>query len=332
MNPIDQHASPIKKNASSVHVSVLLSETITQILRTPRGIHGTYIDGTFGRGGHSAELLKHLSPQGRLIALDRDMQAVNLGLSWNDSRFTMVHSPFSQMNLVLDHLGIMPKQVDGILLDIGVSSPQLDDAMRGFSFNKDAALDMRMDTSCGQTAADVVNTLSEKALTQLFKELGEEPHAARISTAIVLARQIAPIISTLELANLVEGVVKFKKYGFHPATLVFQALRIYVNEELTELDHVLKHAEDIVCTDGKLAIISFHSLEDRKVKQAFRPSPVSPQLRHLPRQDTPHPWKEIERIKPSENELRANPRSRSAVLRVAQRVVNTINSSTVYSQ
>ncbi|MEN9912287.1 MAG: rRNA ((1402)-N(4))-methyltransferase RsmH, partial [Pseudomonadota bacterium] len=187
-----------------------------------------------------------------------------------------------------------------------------------------------MDTSCGQTAADVVNTLSEHALTQLFKELGEEPQAVRISAAIVSARQITPIVSTLELANLVERVVKFKKYGFHPATLVFQALRIYVNEELTELDRVLKHAENIVCADGKLAIISFHSLEDRKVKQAFRPSPVSAQLRHLPRPDIPHPWKEIERIKPDENELRANPRSRSAVLRVAQRVVNTIHSSPVY--
>lgn len=330
MSHIDHYASPINPALSFVHVSVLLSDTITHILRTPRGIHGTYIDGTFGRGGHSAELLKHLSPQGRLIALDRDIQAVNLGLSWNDSRFTMVHSPFSQMNLVLDQLGIMPKQVDGILLDIGVSSPQLDDAVRGFSFNKDAVLDMRMDTSCGQTAADVVNSLSEHALTQLFKELGEEPHAARISAAIVSARQITPIVSTLELASLVERVVKFKKYGFHPATLVFQALRIYVNEELTELDCVLKQAENIVCADGKLAIISFHSLEDRKVKQAFRPSPVSAQLRHLPRQNTPHPWKEIERIKPAENELRANPRSRSAVLRVAQRVTNTINSSSVY--
>ncbi len=327
MSSIDHHASPIKKDPLDVHVSVLLSETVTHILRTPRGIHGTYIDGTFGRGGHSAELLKHLSPQGRLIALDRDRQAVMLGLSWNDSRFTMLHSPFSQMNLVLNSLGVVPKQVDGILLDIGVSSPQLDDATRGFSFNKDAALDMRMDTSCGQTAADVVNTLSEHALTRLFKELGEEPQAARISAAIVLARQIAPITNTLELANLVERVVKFKKYGFHPATLVFQALRIYVNEELTELDCVLKHAENILCADGKLAIISFHSLEDRKVKQAFRPIPVTAQLRHLPRQDIPHPWKEIERIKPSEYELRANPRSRSAVLRIAQRVVDTVNSS-----
>ncbi len=304
---------------SFAHITVLLHEAVEQVLQTPRGIDGVYVDGTFGRGGHSAALLAKLSPTGRLIALDRDAAAVAVGSAWQDSRFTMVHSAFSDLDSALQSLGIAAHQVDGILLDIGVSSPQLDEAARGFSFNKDAPLDMRMDTSCGQTAADAVNTLSEAALIKIFKDFGEEPQAARIASAIVLARQTTPIHTTLELAQLVERVVKFKKHGFHPATLIFQALRIYVNQELAELETVLNHAKQALCEGGKLAVISFHSLEDRQVKQTFRPEPVSAQLRHLPRNETLHPWKEIERIKPSDAETKQNPRARSAVLRVAVR-------------
>jgi 16S rRNA (cytosine1402-N4)-methyltransferase len=303
----------------SSHITVLLNEAVDQVLQTPRGIDGVYVDGTFGRGGHSAALLAKLSPYGRLIALDRDAAAVAVGRTWQDARFTMVHQAFSELNRALTTLGIAPHQIDGILLDIGVSSPQLDEAARGFSFNKDAPLDMRMDTSCGDTAAQAVNTLSEAALIKIFKEFGEEPQAVRIAAAIVLARQTLPINTTLELAHLVERVVKFKKHGFHPATLIFQALRIYVNQELAELNSVLKQAENALCEGGKLAVISFHSLEDRMVKQTFRPAPVSAQLRHFPRDETVHPWKEIERIKPSDSESKANPRARSAVLRVAVR-------------
>lgn len=304
---------------SFTHTSVLLSETIQCILDNPKGIDGTYIDGTFGRGGHSALLLQKLSSKGRLIALDRDKQAVECGYAWKDSRFTIIHSAFSQLNTVLNTLDISFETIDGILLDLGVSSPQIDEAKRGFSFNKEAPLDMRMDTTCGITAADVVNSFNEADLTDLFKTFGEEPQAKRIAAEIVCFRQIHPINSTVSLANLIERTIKFKKKGIHPATLVFQALRIYVNQELKELECVLTQAKDYLCTQGKLAIISFHSLEDRTVKQAFRPKPINSQLRHFPRQEYLHPWKEVQRIKPNNEELKANPRCRSAILRVAIR-------------
>jgi 16S rRNA (cytosine1402-N4)-methyltransferase len=217
-------------------------------------------------------------------------------------------------------------QLDGILLDLGVSSPQLDDGQRGFSFNKDAPLDMRMDTSCGQTAAEFVASASEAELTRVIHEYGEERNAARIAAHIVARRASQPIATTGQLAQLVEGAVKARKYGFHPATLTFQAIRIHVNQELAELESALSQAQACLGHGGRLAIISFHSLEDRRVKQAFRPAPVTAALRHLPRQEALHPWKEIARIKPSEAECKANPRARSAVLRVAVRQVNEAQS------
>jgi 16S rRNA (cytosine1402-N4)-methyltransferase len=299
---------------TQAHTTVLLLEAVTQMVHSPNGI---YLDGTFGRGGHSAAVLNALSPKGRLIGVDRDPSAVAVGKAWTDVRFTMVHSAFSDMSAQLKALSI--PQLDGILLDLGVSSPQLDEASRGFSFSKDAPLDMRMDTSCGQTAADVVNQASETELTRIIHEYGEERHAARIAAHIVARRANAPITTTGQLAQLVEGAVKVRKYGFHPATLTFQAIRIHVNQELAELESALAQAQNCLGEGGRLAVISFHSLEDRRVKQAFRPAPVSAALRHLPRSEALHPWKEVARIKPTEAECKANPRARSAVLRVAVR-------------
>jgi 16S rRNA (cytosine1402-N4)-methyltransferase len=299
---------------TQAHTTVLLSEAVTQMVHSLSGI---YLDGTFGRGGHSAAVLSALSLQGRLIGVDRDPTAVAVGKAWTDERFTMVHSAFSDMSAQLAALNIA--KLDGILLDLGVSSPQLDEAERGFSFSKDAPLDMRMDTSCGQTAAQFVATASETELTKVIHEYGEERYAARIAAHIVARRAVEPIATTGQLAQLVEGAVKARKYGFHPATLTFQAIRIHINQELAELESALKQAEHCLGEGGRLAIISFHSLEDRRVKQAFRPAPVSAALRHLPRTEAVHPWKEIARIKPSEAECKANPRARSAVLRVALR-------------
>jgi 16S rRNA (cytosine1402-N4)-methyltransferase len=303
------------------HTTVLLSEAVTQMVHSPSGI---YLDGTFGRGGHSAAVLQALSSEGRLIGIDRDSTAVAVGKAWADARFTMVHAAFSDMSAQLGALSI--PQLDGILLDLGVSSPQLDDGQRGFSFNKDAPLDMRMDTSCGQTAAEFVASASEAELTRVIHEYGEERNAARIAAHIVARRASQPIATTGQLAQLVEGAVKARKYGFHPATLTFQAIRIHVNQELAELESALSQAQACLGHGGRLAIISFHSLEDRRVKQAFRPAPVTAALRHLPRQEALHPWKEIARIKPSEAECKANPRARSAVLRVAVRQVSEAQS------
>jgi 16S rRNA (cytosine1402-N4)-methyltransferase len=299
---------------TQAHTTVLLSEAVTQMVHSPSGI---YLDGTFGRGGHSAAVLAALSPAGRLIGVDRDPSAVAVGNMWTDPRFTMVHSAFSDMSAQMAALSI--PLLDGILLDLGVSSPQLDEAARGFSFSKDAPLDMRMDTSCGQTAADFVANATEAELTRVIHEYGEERHAARIAAHIVARRAIEPIATTGQLAQLVEGAVKARKYGFHPATLTFQAIRIHVNQELAELESALSQAQACLGNGGRLAIISFHSLEDRRVKQAFRPVPVSAALRHMPRNEALHPWKEIARIKPSDAECKVNPRARSAVLRVAVR-------------
>ncbi len=297
---------------TDAHITVLLAEAVTHLVHKPDGV---YVDGTFGRGGHSRAILAALNPAGRLIGIDRDPSAVAVGQAWTDPRFTMVHSTFSNIAAIMAQLGIT--SVDGILLDVGVSSPQLDDGARGFSFNKDAALDMRMDNSNGHTAADVVSKASEKELTQILREYGEEPQAARIAAAIVAARTIAPVQTTGQLAAIIDQTVKYKKHGFHPATLTFQALRIHVNQELQELDAALAQAQSSLQAGGRLAVISFHSLEDRRVKQAFRPEPVSIALRHLPRNEAVHPWKELTRIKPSDAQCKANPRARSAVLRVA---------------
>ena len=304
-------------SAMPAHTSVLLHETVSSILGP---LDGIYLDATYGRGGHTRALLSLLGPKARVIALDRDPTAIAAGQLENDPRLTLVHSAFSSVSAVLSALNI-PK-LDGMMLDIGVSSPQLDEAARGFSFSKDAPLDMRMDDSINspsQTAAQWVAAASINDIKGVLHELGEERHAARIAALIVQSREIAPITTTGQLAQLVERAIPFRQAGHHPATRTFQAIRIHINQELDELVSVLKQAQSVLTVDGKLAVISFHSLEDRIVKQAFRPAPVTVAERHLPRPTALHPWRELSRIRAGADECKRNPRARSATLRVAIR-------------
>jgi 16S rRNA (cytosine1402-N4)-methyltransferase len=239
----------------------------------------------------------------------------------------VVHAAFSNLKTQLAALNV--PLIDGLLLDLGVSSPQLDEAARGFSFRFDAPLDMRMDTSPqspSMTAAQWLNSATQQQISQVIFEYGEERGAAKIAANIVLARQTKAIQTTAELAQLVQATVKSRKPGQHSATRTFQAIRIHINQELAELENVLDHAQAVVRDGGRISIISFHSLEDRLVKQRFRAQPVSVALRHLPREEVLHPWLELERIKPSEQECKANARARSAVLRVAQRQVGQVAS------
>ena len=308
-------------HTSPAHTTVLLAEAVASILGK---LGGTYVDATFGRGGHTALLLQSLDAKARVLALDRDTQAIDSGRASavaQDARLTLVHAKFSDLAQVLTERHI--EHIDGLLLDIGVSSPQLDEAQRGFSFSKDAPLDMRMDQSANSPSQSVRDWLAKATETEIkgvIHEYGEERHAARIAAHLVARRAIEPIATTGQLAQLVERAVPFRQPGHHPATRTFQAFRIHVNQELQELAAVLKQATDCVAIGGKLAVISFHSLEDRLVKQALRPAPITAALRHLPRPEAVHPWRETARIKPSAAECKANPRARSATLRVAVRV------------
>lgn len=303
------------------HISVLLQEAADALL-PERG--GTLIDGTFGRGGHSRELLSRMPANARLIAIDRDAAAAESSRSITDSRFTFVDAHFGDMGSALANIGVT--QVDGILLDIGVSSPQLDDATRGFSFMRDGPLDMRMDQSRGPTAADWIATASHNELTEVIRDYGEERFASRIAAEIVAQRERQPVERTLQLAQIVEKAVSTRWTGQHPATKTFQAIRIHINRELEELRMALSAALPLLAPGGRLAIISFHSLEDRMVKlwmreQAGR-APEDPRLRHLPQVSVVQPKIRLvgRDVAPSEAEVRANPRSRSARLRVAEKL------------
>jgi len=310
---------------SNAHITVLLNESVDALLQYTGGAraHCVFADGTFGRGGHSRLILHRLNEQGRLIGIDRDPEAVAVGKTWNDARFTMVQAAFSEMKSVLSELH--QPLLDGLLLDLGVSSPQLDVAARGFSFNKDAPLDMRMDcrvNSPSMTAAQWINSADEADIANVLWQYGEERQSRRIAANIVAQRTIAPIDTTLALAKIVEQSVRTRIPGHHPATRTFQAVRMHVNQELQELDAVLAQAESCIKPGGRLAIISFHSLEDRRVKQAFRPAPEDAQIRHLPipAKAAAHPWRAIAKIKPDAAACKAKPRARSAVLRVEERV------------
>ena len=314
--------------AALTHIPVLLAECLTGLKIKPEGI---YLDGTFGRGGHSRAILEQLGPQGRLIGLDRDLTAVAVGqeLAQSDARFTIVHTPFSRLRAVAAELGLLG-QVDGILLDIGVSSPQLDDGARGFSFDKDGPLDMRMDQSAAKSAQQVIATYDEKQLAYIFKVYGEERFASKVARAIVKRREQTPFTSTKDLAAVIAGAIPGKPTPKHKATRCFQALRIEVNSELDELKQALQGALDVLAPGGRLCVISFHSLEDRIVKNFMRdqstgtkiPSHIpltAAQLDELRAQSAtldlvggPH--------KASEAELEHNVRARSATLRVAQRL------------
>ena len=301
------------------HIPVLLAEAIDALAVRP---DGCYVDGTFGRGGHSRALLARLGPAGRLIALDRDPTAIAAGQAIADARFMLVHARFAELGRVLEELGI--DAVDGVLLDIGVSSPQLDDAARGMSFRQDAPLDMRMDTSRGETVAQWLARAEEADIREVIRDYGEERFASAIAKAIVAARSERPVDTTYELAQIVAAAVRTREAGQHPATRSFQALRIFINKELEELSLVLPQALAALAPGGRLAVISFHSLEDRIVKRFMVDQATPPQPpRGLPlRADQlPQPtMKLVARIRAGAEEVLRNPRARSATLRVAEKV------------
>ena len=303
------------------HAPVMLEEAVAGLnVQQAR----TYVDATFGRGGHALAILARLGPQGRLLALDRDPEAVLAARSIRDSRFAIRHASFSGLGRLLAAEGI--PRVDGILFDLGVSSPQIDTSSRGFSFRKDGPLDMRMDTTSGQTAADWLNVADEREIAEVINAYGEERFAKRIARAIGAARAEQPIATTRELGVLVAKAVGTREPGQDPATRTFQALRIYVNQELAELEQVLPQAMGCLNPGGRIAVISFHSLEDRIVKRFFlaaeRPG-ENPALARLPLRERDLPQPLLQRIgraiKPAAVEVAKNPRSRSAVLRIAER-------------
>ncbi len=300
-----------------VHTTVLLAEAVEALVTAPDGI---YVDGTFGRGGHARAVLERLAPSGRLIAFDKDPEAIAAAASLHDdARFAIRHASFSEMREELLALGI--RRVHGVLLDLGVSSPQIDTAERGFSFRFDAPLDMRMDTTRGETAAEFLARADEKLIAQVVKDYGEERFAGQSAKALVARRESgSPVQRTGELAALVARTVKAREPGQDPATRTFQALRIFVNAELDALEQGLRVALDLLAPQGRLVVISFHSLEDRIVKQFIaresrevvdRRAPFAPaQAMRL---------ESLGRTRASDAEVRANPRARSAMLRVAER-------------
>ncbi|NRD75861.1 16S rRNA (cytosine(1402)-N(4))-methyltransferase RsmH [Shewanella sp. VB17] len=305
------------------HLSVLLAETVAGLNIKEDGI---YIDGTFGRGGHSREVLKLLGKNGRLIAIDRDPQAIAAAEQFaDDSRFCIVHGGFGQLASYVEELELKSK-IDGVLLDFGVSSPQLDDAERGFSFLRDGPLDMRMDNSQGETAAHWLARAEIEDMAWVFKTYGEEKNSRHIARCIAADREKTPFLRTKDLADLIARISKSKERNKHPATRVFQAIRIYINSELEQIDQALEGALTVLAPQGRLSVISFHSLEDRMVKRFIR--------RHSQGQSVPHglPITEAEidktrllkgigkAIKPSEEEVELNTRARSSVLRIAERL------------
>jgi 16S rRNA (cytosine1402-N4)-methyltransferase len=302
------------------HTTVLRAEAIDHLVTSPDGV---YLDGTFGRGGHTRELLSRLSPQARVVAIDRDPQAVAAATSGeepiSDPRFSIHHTAFAQMLPTLAALGIA--RVDGLLLDLGVSSPQIDNPERGFSFRFDGPLDMRMDTTRGESAAEFLARADERHIAEVIRELGEERFAVQIAKALVARREGGePVRTTRQLSDLVARAVKTREPGQDPATRTFQALRICVNAELEELEQGLKAALELLNPHGRLVVISFHSLEDRIVKTFIARESRTEVDRRAPFAPEPeHRLRPLARIKPGETEIRANPRSRSAVMRVAER-------------
>ncbi len=303
------------------HLSVMAETAPREVVTDPDGI---YVDATFGRGGHSRRILQRLSSRGRLIAFDRDPQAIESAAAIEDARFRIVHAPFSHMREELLALGV--ERVQGIFMDIGVSSPQIDDPARGFSFRMDGPLDMRMDTTCGMTAADWVNSAAEGDLARVISRLGEERFARRIAHAIVRERSREPILTTQALARLVASVVPInrKDPSQHPATRTFQAIRIHINSELDELSRALEASMTLLNDGARLAVITFHSLEDRIVKRFFEQAahPERELDSRLPLRvsELPAPGLvDVRRLLPDAAECEANPRARSAILRVATR-------------
>ena len=303
------------------HVTVLLHEAVDALAVKPDGV---YVDGTFGRGGHSRLILSKLGANGRLVVFDKDPQAIAVArqLAEADKRVQVVHGGFSGFQVALKGLGI--EAVDGALFDLGVSSPQIDDAERGFSFRYDAPLDMRMDTTRGQTAAQWLAEAGEEEIREVIRDYGEERFSRQIARAIVAQRADSPIDTTGKLAQIAAQNVRTRERGQDPATRTFQAIRIFINRELEEISSVLPQAAGYLKTGGRLAVIAFHSLEDRIVKQFIRrhsrPAPLPKWVMVRESERPEPPLREIGKAqRASAAETAANPRARSAVLRVAER-------------
>jgi 16S rRNA (cytosine1402-N4)-methyltransferase len=310
-------------NKAFVHKPVLLNETIDALDIKPDGV---YIDATFGRGGHSNAILSHLGENGRLIALDRDAEAVKAASRLaGDHRFSIHHCAFANIKVVVNELSLNGK-VDGVLMDIGVSSPQLDDAQRGFSFQKDGPLDMRMDTGAGISAAQWLNTASLEEIAKVIKQYGEEKFGTRIAHAVLEQRITKPLETTAEFAALIDKAVPVKDKFKHPATRTFQGVRIFINGELKQLELGLSESVDVLCKGGRLVVISFHSLEDRMVKRFIKSQsqgPKYPAKLPITQQmiDLGKVLKPIGKAtKPSDAEIEQNVRSRSSVLRAAMKL------------
>ena len=303
------------------HATVLLNEAVDALFKDgahdyPSAADGNYVDATYGRGGHSQLILSRLSAQGRLVAFDKDPQAVAQAQTIADPRFSIRHQGFA-------HLGELPAaSLSGVLMDLGVSSPQIDDPARGFSFRFEGPLDMRMDTTRGESVAQWLATAEVNQITEVIREYGEERFAGSIAKAIVARRQArGPISTTTELAQLVADTVKTRESGQNPATRTFQALRIFINAELEELQQALEASLHVLQPGGRLAVISFHSLEDRIVKQFIARHSREEYDRRAPfAAPKVMQFKPLDRIKPGGAEVQRNPRARSAIMRVAQRL------------
>jgi len=312
-----------ESTTSPAHITVLLKEAVDALAIKPDGI---YVDGTFGRGGHSRAILQRLGPEGRLIAIDRDPRAIAAGeaLAQQDKRFSLHHTTLSDLGRVLKQAtGSSSNTVDGVLADLGVSSPQLDEQDRGFSFRFDGPLDMRMDTTRGETVEEWLDRAEEQEIGEVIWRYGEERFARQIARAVIAARVIGRIRTTRELAELVGKTVRTREPGQHPATRTFQALRIFINQELEEVEQVLPQAVDGLRTGGRLVVIAFHSLEDRIVKRFMQNAAKAD---HLPSK-LPIRANEVDvatlkivgkPVKPADAEIAANPRARSAIMRTAE--------------
>ncbi len=307
-------------NAPAQHLTVLLREAVEALAIKPAGV---YVDATFGRGGHSRAILERLGPAGRLLAVDRDPRAIEAAAAIGDTRLQVAHRPFGELAEAVRDAGF--GSVDGVLMDIGVSSPQLDEGERGFSFRFDAPLDMRMDTTQGETAAEWLARADEREITQVVRDYGEERFAFQIAKKIVAARRERPVATTGQLAALVREAVRTREPGQDPATRTFQALRIHINQELAQLALALPQAVDLLNPGGRLVVISFHSLEDRIVKRFMRDEadPAASLPKNLPLTAAQLPPARLrvagKPVKAGDAEVAANPRARSAVMRVAEK-------------
>ena len=309
------------------HTSVMVKEVVEALNIRP---DGTYVDATFGRGGHTRAILECLGPTGRVLAIDRDPDACRYGheVFANEPRMLLVQARFSDLAAIIEREGLR-QRITGMVFDLGVSSPQLDHASRGFSFQKQGPLDMRMDFSTGETVADWLSAVEEAELVRVLRELGEERYAKRIARAVVGARGHVPLTTTTELAALISQCVPTAEPGKHPATRTFQALRIKVNGELDELDVILSQIESLLSVNGRLVVISFHSLEDRRVKHFFRRCArgdrYPPDLPITRDQIRPTLRLVGKLLRPTREEVDLNPRARSAVMRVAERTAEKMS-------